>query len=171
MTVDFPLAIPPRSPRGLALSVLAGAVAAAAVSVVLVVLLPGGAGSIDETLPLTGRLGKFISDIVPFVWIGLFSGLGVAYWLVTAGQSRLERAGLAVLALTGVCMVYPVLASGTSNPAWAIFGNALVILTALLTAWFCWPRSRLAALLTSLVAAWVCLATAGLVALAFGVPF
>jgi tryptophan-rich sensory protein len=165
------LTIPPRSLPGLAASVLVGAIAAATVSVGLVVLLPGGTGSIDETLPATGPLGALISDIVPFVWVGLFAGLGAAYWLVAAGQNRPGSAGFAVLGLIGLCMVYPVVASGTANPVWAILGNGLTVLAALLTAGLCWSRARLAALFPALVAVWVSLATAGLLALAPGLPF
>ncbi len=67
-------------------------------------------------------------------------------------------------------MVYPVLASGASVPV-AIVGNVVTILAAVVTAWFCWPESRLAALFPALVAVWVSLATAGLVALMLGLPF
>jgi hypothetical protein len=52
-----------------------------------------------------------------------------------------------------------------------IVGNVVTILAAGLTAWFCWPVSRLATLFPALVAVWVSLATAGLVALMLGLPF
>jgi tryptophan-rich sensory protein len=163
--------MPSAKPSGLALSVLGGAIAASVVSVVLVVLIPGGSGSIDQTLPQTGPLGALISNIVPFVWVGLFAGLGAAFWLVSGGQSSPGRAGWAVLGLVGLCMVYPVLASGVSQPIIAIVGNVVTILCALLTAWVCWPVSRLASVFPALVAVWVGLATAGLVALMLGLPF
>ncbi len=57
--------MPSARPSGLALSVLGGAIAASIVSVVLVFLLPGGSGSIDQALPQTGPLGALISNIVP----------------------------------------------------------------------------------------------------------
>jgi tryptophan-rich sensory protein len=157
---------------GLALSVLGGVVAASIVSLTLVFLLPGGSGSIDETLPLTGPLGALISNIVPFVWVGLFAGLGAAFWLVAGGRTAPGRAGWAVLGLLGLCVIYPVLSSGggVGVPV-VIVGNVVTILAAGLTAWFCWPVSRLAALFPALVAVWVSLATAGLVALMLGLPF
>ncbi len=162
--------MPSAKPSGLALSVLGGAIAASIVSVVLVFLIPGGSGSIDQALPQTGPLGALISNIVPFVWVGLFAGLGAAFWLVSGGKTSPGRAGWAVLGLVGLCMTYPVLASGASVPV-AIVGNVVTILAAVVTAWFCWPESRLAALFPALVAVWVSLATAGLVALMLGLPF
>lgn len=156
---------------GLILSILGGAVAASVVSVILVFLLPGGAGSVDETLPLTGPLGALISDIVPFVWVALFAGLGAAFWLVAAGRPAPGRAGWAVLALFALCIAYPIIAWGAATPIIPILGNLFTIAVALWAAGRCWPVSRIAALLTSAVAVWVALATAGLVALMMGWPF
>ncbi len=158
-------------PYGLILSILAGAIAASVVSFVLVVVSPGGSGSIDQTLPKTGPLGALISDIVPFVWVGLFAGLGAAFWLVRGGRRSPGRAGFAVIGLVVLCMVYPVLASQVSRPIIAIMGNVVTVVCAVLTAWACWPCSRLAALFPALVAIWVSFATAGLIALMLGLPF
>jgi tryptophan-rich sensory protein len=165
--------LPMPQPRlsGLLLSILSGAVAASLVSIILVLLLPGGAGSVDETLPLTGPLGALISDIVPFVWVGLFAGLGAAFWLVAAGRPAPGRAGWAVLGLLGLCVVYPILAWAAATPIIPILGNLFTIAVALWAAARCWPVSRLAALLTGAMAVWVALATAGLVALVMGWPF
>jgi tryptophan-rich sensory protein len=163
--------VPSARPIGLAISVLGGAVAASVVSVVLIFLLPGGAGSLDEALPMTGPLGRLISDIVPFVWIGLFAGLGAAYWLVTAGRARQGQAGLAILALIGLCMVYPVLASGVANPVISIAGNIVTVLAALVTAALAARRSALAAVFAGLVAVWVSIATVGLFAVLNGWAF
>ena len=164
-------ASPSTRPSGLALCVLGGAVAASVVSLLLVFALPGGSGSLDEALPQTGPLGRLISDIVPFVWVGLFAGLGAAYWLVAAGQKAPGAAGLAIVGLTLLCMVYPVLASDVSNPVISIVGNIVVIVAALGTAAMAWRRSRGAAVLAGLVAVWVSLATAGLLAVLMGWPF
>jgi tryptophan-rich sensory protein len=163
--------MPSVKPSGLVLSILGGAIAASIVSFVLVVLIPGGSGSIDQTLPQTGPLGALISDIVPFVWVGLFAGLGAAFWLVSGGRRSPGRAGWAVIGLVGLCMVYPVLASQVSQPFIAIMGNVVTVVCAVLTAWACWPSSRLAAVFPGLVAIWVSLATAGLIALMLGLPF
>jgi tryptophan-rich sensory protein len=157
---------------GLVVSVLGGVVAASIVSLTLVFLLPGGSGSIDATLPTTGPLGALISNIVPFVWVGLFAGLGAAFWLVSGGCKAPGRAGWAVLGLLGLCIVYPVLSSGGGvSEVIVIVGNVVIILAAVVTAWFCWPVSRLAALFPALVAVWVTLATAGVTALMLGLPF
>lgn len=156
---------------GLVLSMLVGAIAASIVSVVLVVLIPGGSGSIDQTLPQTGPFGALISEIVPFVWVVLFAGLGAAFWLVNGGRRSLGRAGCAVLGLVGLCVAYPVLASQVRQPIIAIMGNLATVVCALLTAWLCWPSSRLASVFPALVAIWVSLATVGLIALMLGLPF
>jgi tryptophan-rich sensory protein len=166
------LPMPSSKLSGLALSILGGVVAASIVSLTLVFVFPGGSGSIDQNLPMTGPLGALISNIVPFVWVGLFAGLGAAFWLVSGGRSAPGRAGWAVLGLLGLCIVYPVLSSGGGvGEIVVIVGNAVVILAAIVTAWFCWPVSRLAALFAALVAVWVSLATAGVVALMLGLPF
>ncbi|MCP9850383.1 tryptophan-rich sensory protein [Cyanobium sp. Morenito 9A2] len=163
--------LPSAQRSGLLLSVLSGALAASLVGVLLIKVLPGGSGSIDQTLPQTGPLGNLISTIVPLVWVALFSGLGAAFWLVSGGGNDPRRARWAVLGLVGLCMVYPVLASGVSQLSIAIVGNGVTIACALLTARLCWPVSRLASLFPSLVALWVGLATAGLVALMLGLPY
>ena len=163
--------VPSVRSSGLILSILAGAVAASLVSVVLVVLIPGGSGSIDQALPNTGPLGALISHIVPFVWVGLFAGLGASFWLVSGGRRSPGRAGGAVIGLVVLCMVYPVLASQVSQPIIAIIGNVVTVVCAVLTACACWPCSRLAAVFPALVAIWVSFATAGLIALMLGLPF
>jgi hypothetical protein len=91
-------AIPMLSARrsGLDLSLLGGAIAASTVSVVLVVLIRVGSGSIDQTLPQTRPFGALIPDILPLVWVGLFAGH---------------------------CMAYPVLASQVRQPIIAIMDN------------------------------------------------
>ncbi|MEI6100095.1 MAG: hypothetical protein WCS20_17780 [Alphaproteobacteria bacterium] len=164
-------AIPSRTSRGLALSISGGAVAASLVSVVLIFLLPGDSSSLDQALPQTGPLGRLISDIVPFVWVGLFAALGAAYWLVAAGRTSPGTAGLALLGLILLCMVYPVLASNVANPVISITGNGVTVLAALLTARLTFATSKLAALAPLLVALWVSLATAGLFAVLFGWAF
>ncbi len=162
---------PSSGPAGLAASVLAATGLAALVSGALIFGLPGGAGSIDRTLPGTGSLGELVSAIVPFVWLGLFAALGAAFWLVERGSARLTAAGGAVLGLIAVCSLYPLVASGLSDPAIAIAGNLIVLLAALGTALVCSVASGLAAGLVALVAAWVTVATMALAALALGIPF
>ena len=171
MSTYLRFTIPPRTALGLLTCVMVGGLAALVVSVLLIFFLPGGHDSIDETLPGTGPIGELISEIVPIVWVALFGGLGAGYWLVAAGQDRLSPAGLAVIGLVVLCMVYPILASGTANPVWAILGNLVTIVSAVITARVCWPRSRLGAVFPALVVAWVGIATAGLAALAMGLTF
>jgi len=163
--------MPPPRLSGLLLCILGGALAASLVSLILVFLLPGGADSVDETLPQTGPLGALSSDIVACVWVGLFAGLGAAFWLVAAGRPAPGRAGGAVLGLFALCVAYPILAWGAAAPIIPILGNIVTIAIALWATARCWPVSRLAAMLTGAVALWVSLATAGLVALMMGWPF
>lgn len=163
--------MPSIKPSGLVFSILAGAIAASIVSVVLVLMIPGGSGSIDQRLPQTGPFGALISNIVPFVWVGLFAGLGASFWLVSSGRRSPGRAGWSVIALVILCMVYPVLASQVRQPIIAIMGNIVTVVCALLTAWACWPASRLASVFPALVAIWVSIASVGLLALMLGLPF
>ena len=163
--------MPSARPSGLALSMLAGMVAASLVSILLVFVFPGGSGSIDQALPQTGPLGALISNIVPFVWVGLFAGLGAAFWLVAGGEESPGRAGWWIIGLLGLCVLYPVLSAGVSLPMIVIIGNIVTVVVALITAWACWPKSRLAALFPALVAVWVSLATAGIFAIVLGLSF
>jgi tryptophan-rich sensory protein len=172
MTAPAPR-LPPLSPHpaGLVLCVLGAVLLAAFVSVTLIVLLPGGEGSIDRQLPTTGPLGALISQIVPYVWLGLFAGLGAAFWLVQRGQPGMTRAGWAVLGLLGLCCLTPLVGAGLSDPIVAVLGNAGVIGAALITEGLCRPVSRTAAVLVTPVWVWVTLASAGLIALELGLPF
>lgn len=162
--------IPPPNIIGLTISIAMGAIAASVVSVLLIFVFPGGAGSLDESLPKIGAFGRLISDIVPFVWVGLFSGLGAAYWLVTSKSRQIGSAGLAILALVALCMVYPVAAADTARPLIAIVGNLVTVAAVLWTATLVWSRSKLGAGLVALVALWVCIATVGLGVLQFNPP-
>lgn len=164
----FPLT---STPVGLVLCILGATFLAALVSLTLINLLPGGEGSIDEALPGTGPLGALVSRIVPFVWVGLFAGLGAAFWLVQRGAPQLTRPGAAVLALVGLCCLYPIIGAGLTEPLFALVGNAAVILAAIITEGLCRPVSRTAARLVTPVWVWVTIATAGLVALELGLPF
>ncbi|MCX7287655.1 MAG: tryptophan-rich sensory protein [Rhodobacterales bacterium] len=159
------------TPVGLVICVLCAVALATLVSVTLIVLLPGGEGSIDNALPGTGPLGALISRIVPFVWIGLFAGLGAAFWLVQRAKPEMTRPGAAVLALLCLCCLYPIVGAGLTEPLFAVVGNVAVILAAVITEGLCRPASHLAARLVTPVWVWVTIATAGLLALELGLPF
>jgi tryptophan-rich sensory protein len=165
-----PLPLPP-GPLGLLACMIAALFLAALVSVTLIVLLPGGEGSIDQLLPDSGPLGALISTIVPYVWLALFAGLGAAFWLVQGTAPHMTRAGWSVIGLLALCSVYPMLGAGLTEPSFAVVGNAAVIIAALIVEGICRPVSCKADWLVTPVWVWVSIATAGLVALELGLPF
>jgi tryptophan-rich sensory protein len=150
---------------GLLLAMAAGALVACLVSVILIVLLPGGSGSIDRRLPESSPLGALISAIVPFVWVGLFAALGAASWLLSRRRRGPGIEGKSVLGVGLLCCVYPIAFSLTDNVMLTIAGNLAVCLAAMTSAALCWRRSRIAAALVIPVALWVGVATVGLVGL------
>lgn len=164
------LPLPP-GPLGLLACMLAALFLAAIVSVALIVLLPGGEGSIDQLLPSAGPLGALISTVVPYVWLALFAGLGAAFWLVQGTAPNLTWAGGSLLLLVALCSVYPMVGAGLTEPSFAIVGNIAVIIAALIVQGLCRPVSRKAALLVTPVWVWASIATAGLVALELGLQF
>ncbi len=144
---------------------------ASAVSLVLVFVLRGNADGIDATLPRTGPIGALIPAVVPFVWVGLFGGLGAAYALTTRPGRKPGQAGVAILLLAGLCSLCPLLASSFDFVPFAILGNGIVIWCAIVAADLCRTVSRTAAVLVTAVAIWVAMATSALVALHLGLPF
>ena len=100
--------------------------------------------------------------VIGLVWIGLFAGLGFAYW-------RLGRHGLHdghgrqwILWLAAWCLAYPLYTAGLSSRSLSLAGNVATIALALVLAVWLWPHERTSAALVASIAVWVAYATVGL---------
>ena len=100
--------------------------------------------------------------VIGLVWVGLFGGLGVAYW-------RLDRQGLngaqgrrRIIWLAVWCLAYPLYTAGLSSRSLGLLGNVATVVLAALLAASLWRRERTSATLVALIAVWVVYATLGL---------
>ena len=152
--------------------ICAGGAVLLAVLANLYILLARPFGA-TEGIPIetTGPVGAVIGAIVPYVWLGLFAGMGSTFWLLLRRDPRLSGRAWLVVALVLLCVGYPVYTGSLNQPIVALIGNGVVVAVAALAAWRIWPVSRLGAGLLLPVIAWVALASVALLALITGARF
>jgi tryptophan-rich sensory protein len=98
------------------------------------------------------------------VWVGLYTALGVALWMLNRVPATLRTPGkVAVLVLLGVLVTWTFYAFSETTRWPGLIGNIAILLIALFVVWRLWPMSRNAALLVAPVAVWITIATATIV--------
>ena len=156
-------------PGGL-ISALCAVLLAVLANLYIFVLRPFGA---TQGIPIgeTGPVGAVIGTIVPYVWLGLFAGMGAAFWLLVRKRQGMGSGAWLVVVLILLCAGYPVYTANLNQPLVALAGNGAVVAVAAIAAWRSAPVSRAAALLLLPVIGWVSLASVALVALITGQSF
>jgi tryptophan-rich sensory protein len=165
---------PPRPGRdgsGLAISIAIAVALASAVSAVLILVLPGDDGGLDDQLAANGPISALIASAVAFVWPCLFAGLGFSYWLVARTAQRSNSALVGLLLLVAVCILYPLATYAITAPELIILGNSATIVLVTIVAWQCHEVSPLSGLFPALTGLWVTFATLALIALSLQTPF
>lgn len=165
---------PPRPRRdggGLAVSIAIAFALATAVSALLILVLPGDDGGLDDQLAANGPISALIASGVALVWPCLFAGLGFSYWLVARTDHRSNTALVGLLLLVAVCILYPLATFAITAPEIIILGNSAIVVLATIVAWQCHEVSPLSGLFPALTGLWVTFATLALIALSLQSPF
>jgi tryptophan-rich sensory protein len=138
----------------LACCVAAAVLLAALCNLLIAVAGWGGSNGLD----VVPAGWEWVDQIVGFVWLGLFAGMGTASWLVySSGRPTAVRDGRVVVGLIIVCFLYPVYTLGM-QPVPGLVGNVAVVALTVAAAAIIRRSSSLAAGILVPVAAWVSLA-------------
>ena len=92
------------------------------------------------------------------IWMALFTGMGVARWLLLERAPRWLAEGTSLLAF--LCLLYPLYTSGLRNDHVGLIGNLLTAAVAIPLAAAIWRRSRVAAGCIAAICAWLLYAAA-----------
>ena len=96
------------------------------------------------------------------VWTVLYTLMAVALWLVNRMPAAPESLAWLLVALIGLCIVWPFYAFDTPSRWPGLLGNLGILALALLAVGRLWPFSPPAALLVAPVALWITVATASI---------
>jgi hypothetical protein len=142
------------SKRGAVLSSLAGNLA---VFVLLPLVLNGVIFGLGWDRQSAGDKGQMVGLppgwAVGAIWMVLFTGMGIARWLLVKRAPRWLAEGPSVLAF--LCLLYPLYTSGLQDDHVGLVGNVVTAAVAVPLAVMVWRRSRAASGCLAAVCVWL----------------
>ncbi|MEI6429116.1 MAG: hypothetical protein WCO45_12140 [Pseudanabaena sp. ELA607] len=121
----------------------------------LIALTGVGVGKPTQIVP---QGWEWVDRIVGFVWIGLLTALGIAWWLLRQAEANgIETPSRLLPILFAVCLLYPFTFGLT--PLSGLIGNVVIGAFAAWVAWKAYSLSVLAAILITPIAIWLSIAT------------